>query len=751
MLGGEHMDLSSIIDGWQLARELGRGDFATIYQARSGDQTAALKLCTAAHQAAAERLEIEARVLRSLDHPNIPQYIGNGMFEGRPYLLMRLAQGASIKNHIGDNQKAGRLYGDLETLRLMEHLLQALQHVHSKGLVHRDLKDANVLHAPDPSSLRLIDFGFCKESGMSKIRSDDSFWRAGSARFSPPEKLRNPARALASHDVFAVGVLSYRMLTGRYPWFVNKDDAAHELRKEQLTEPLVPVDEINSYVLPAVSMWVSGLLVQDDAKRPNAQTALENAQEILRNAGPSAEAARFVKRTRYPNVIRDAVHGDVWLTDYEYRILATPQMQRLQHIKQLGLTDLVYPGATHSRLSHSIGCVARVEQMLRTLEDRSGVRVDQDLRMAARLYALTHDVLHIPFGHTLEDELQFFIRHDKNPDRRERLIDNPNSEMGNALRDSDVGRALIPYLAGNETTADRIVFADLVSGAFGADVLDYIDRDAHHCGLDNRIDSAIFRQFRLYSLNEPSDRRLVSLIGGKYGLRVDREFAVETVLKERYAMFLKVYTHGTKAAASALLGKALSFTLANKSRRRPFREEVIELLRDDALIDRLQQYTTTPEVSELADRLGARQLPRAVYRGEMLSSTERNTDHYSNRRSWLSDQGLGRPLERLEVEAEMARAIGVHPKQVIVYCPPKAPGYQQVEHWVTRSQNTAPSQQGKAFSDEVARRHLGLWEFWTFANGIADTDKRDKLADISQSRFGMVNMIETDRLQGRLF
>jgi HD superfamily phosphohydrolase len=743
------------IDGWRVEAELGRGDFATVYRVRSLNETvAAMKLCSNGNAAALERLRFEQRALETFDHRRIPRLLGQGETQtGQPFLVMSLMPGRSIREHLQNHQADGRLYGDLQAARLARQLLDALAHIHDLGFVHRDIKDANVLHALGPDSIGLIDFGFCKEAGMSALRVDDSFFRAGSARFSPPSKLANPASANPAHDVFAIGVLVYRMVTGRYPWSVARTDDVAAFRAAHEEQPLVPAIELNSYLLPQLSDWITQLLELDDHRRPSAEQALDQIEPIVELDSAAADRSRWVSRPSYPYVLRDPLHGDIRLTDEEYRVLETPEMQRLRDIKQLGLTNFVYPGAEHSRLSHSLGSVARVEQILRYIEERDGIRIDADLRTAARLYALTHDVLHIPFGHTLEDELSFFPRHDANEARRERLVDRPESALGLILRSTDVGRLVMSYLATEPSSRQAMpTFVDLVSGVTGADVLDYIDRDAYFCGLEHRIDSAIFRQFRLHSSSAGAvDRRLVSMIGGKRGVRVDREFAVETVLKERYAMFLKVYSHATKTAASALLGKAL-YGVVPKPGRRParadtLREEDIELLGDQVVVDRLSRHPNDA-VRDAGRRLKARRLPRGVYRGVMLGDSERNEEAYGSRRYWLRSKSMETPAERQEVEAELAGAAGVVPGSVMVYCPPRAPGFQQVEHWVTRTRDSAATQ-GGSYSSEIARRHLGLWEFWVF---VADGDesKQLRIGEMAQERLGMPNMINVDRLQGRL-
>ena len=545
------------IDRWEVISELGSGDFATVFKVRSGDQEAALKFCQSGNDAARQRLILEETALRQLGNLHIPELLDTGESDSRPYLVMTLARGRTLKHAIEERQKSGGPHGDVETMEILAKIFHAVHHVHDTGLVHRDIKDANVIATPAGAAVMLIDFGFSKPIGQRGTRLDDSFWRAGAPRFSPPTKLDNPGLALPAHDIFAVGVIGYRLLTNEYPWSVDHDHVG-ALRELELSHRPIPVSERNSYVLPRVSDLIARLLQINDEDRPDAEEALAEAQEILSFVKSSPrKVVRGATRPVYPHVRRDPIYGDVRLTEYEWEIFGTPEMQRLRRIKQLGLTDFVYDNAEHTRLAHSVGCVARVEQALRTIEDQEGVRIDDELRLQARLYALVHDVTHIPFGHTLEDEFNFFPNHEDNRPRIERIVFSRNSTLGRSLEKRDEGRAVLKLLQVDaHNRAGAVV--DLVSGQTGADVLDYVDRDALFCGLDHRVDSAIFRRLRLHQMPRSSDRRVVSMVNDEYGVRVDREFAVESLLEVRYALFLKVYTHKHKLAASSLLAKGLT-------------------------------------------------------------------------------------------------------------------------------------------------------------------------------------------------
>ncbi len=102
-----------------------------------------------------------------------------------------------------------------------------------------------------------------------------------------------------------------------------------------------------------------------------------------------------------PRVIRNPLHGDIRLTEFEWQLLHTKECQRLRWIKQIGFANLVYPGAEHSRLSHFIGTLFTADRILRSIEERTGTPFNIEERLTARCYALLHDLSHAPYGHTL--------------------------------------------------------------------------------------------------------------------------------------------------------------------------------------------------------------------------------------------------------------------------------------------------------------------------------------------------------------
>src|SRR5207247_10187589 len=136
------------------------------------------------------------------------------------------------------------------------------------------------------------------------------------------------------------------------------------------------------------------------------------------------------------------------------------------------------------------------ERIMTSADEVHGDLIDEEIRLIARLYALVHDVTHIPFGHTLEDELNLFKRHDKNYARADRIV-GAKSEIGTLLRSTTYGKVVLKYFDEAPTDARNQLAGEMLASPAGADVLDYLDRDALFCGLDDRVDSSISRRFRI--------------------------------------------------------------------------------------------------------------------------------------------------------------------------------------------------------------------------------------------------------------
>ena len=341
-------------------------------------------------------------------------------------------------------------------------------------------------------------------------------------------------------------------------------------------------------------------------------------------------------------LIRDAVHGDIEMSSLEVELMDTPEFQRLRGIKQLGTAYLVFPSAVHTRFEHSLGTSWMAHRILQIVRRTAGV--SQDEERLIRVAALLHDLTHIPFGHTLEDERRVLPRHDKDEERVDYFF--RLSAVGRILKREGLQDVVIQTLKGDETYR-----SDIVGGAISADLLDYLRRDTYFCGLSQYYDPRIFESFII------DENRIVMNLEKHGMLRHDALSELVNLLRIRYTLSERVYFHHTKVSSGAMISKAVELAL-----REGLRVQELRRLRDETLIWMLRElYTRNPTVAHLLNRLEARQLYRACY----ILTTE-----ISEKRRLEIVARFHHDLEAREAaETTIARASGIQPHELIIYCP----------------------------------------------------------------------------------
>lgn len=361
-------------------------------------------------------------------------------------------------------------------------------------------------------------------------------------------------------------------------------------------------------------------------------------------------------------LIRDALWGDITFTAAEMRVTDTPPVQRLRGIKQLGMASLVYPSSVHTRFEHSLGTAWFAKRLLAELRER-GARIDPEDAVAVPLAALLHDVTHVPFGHTIEDERRLLERHDRDPARLEHFLS--ERHLAAALRASGVeGR--VRQLLARQGELPRPYAREIISGTVCADLLDYLRRDAFHTGLAQTYDDRVLRSFVVVE-----DQLVVDLC--KNGLfRHDVLSELIHLLRVRYNLTERVYYHHAKAVAGAMLSKALELAFAAE---RLTREDLYEL-RDDSLLHELRRRCgEQPGILRILDDLASRRLYKRVFMVSLPGYQRVGIDAAEQAR--LCDAYHYDAAARAAAEQAIAEAIGVSPEAVILYCP--APSMQLKE------------------------------------------------------------------------
>ena len=303
-MSGSDFDLRLDAQG---AEELGRGAYAAVYRIRRDGVDYAVK---ALHPAATadERTVVtfrrEAALLARVNHPAVPRVFDVGLSGGRPYLAMEFVDGRPLSTFIA----AGRL-DEARIGRLGATVADALAAAHRAGLVHRDVKPANILVAGDDSA-HLIDFGLAA-SGHREV-GDEAV--AGTFDYSAPEQTGMLARPVDGRsDLYALGVVLYECATGELPF---RSGDTGELIRMHATVPAPDPRTHHPGLSPELAALIGRLLAKDPDDR---YAAAEHVATHLRRLGglpepPAAPTGDLVGRAPQLTELRDrwrrALTGD---------------------------------------------------------------------------------------------------------------------------------------------------------------------------------------------------------------------------------------------------------------------------------------------------------------------------------------------------------------------------------------------------------------------------------------------------------
>jgi uncharacterized protein len=228
-------------------------------------------------------------------------------------------------------------------------------------------------------------------------------------------------------------------------------------------------------------------------------------------------------------IINDPVYGFITIkSDLLFDIISHPFFQRLRHIKQLGLTDLVYPGALHTRFQHALGAMHLMGQVLDNLRQKKIEITDQEYE-AAQIAILLHDLGHGPLSHALEDSLLQGIKHES---ISYLMMSELNDEFGGALT-----LALKIF----RNSYNRKFFNQLVSSQLDIDRLDYLKRDCFFTG----VQEGTIGVDRIISMLHVHRDQLVVEEKGIY--------SIENFLTARRLMYWQVYLHKTTVSAERMV------------------------------------------------------------------------------------------------------------------------------------------------------------------------------------------------------
>lgn len=235
----------------------------------------------------------------------------------------------------------------------------------------------------------------------------------------------------------------------------------------------------------------------------------------------------------FHKIINDPVYGFISIDDELIsRIIAHPYYQRLRRISQMAMAHLVYPGAMHSRLHHSLGAYHLMRLALLELRAK-GVEITEEEQQAAKIAILLHDIGHGPFSHALEQVLAEGMHHEE---LSLILIRDMNNHFGGKLQ-----MALEIF----QGSYHKKFLHQLVSGQLDVDRMDYLNRDSFFTGV---IEGSI-----------GYDRILKMLVVHQGELMVEEKgiYSIEKFLVARRLMYWQVYLHKTVMSAEQMLQRII--------------------------------------------------------------------------------------------------------------------------------------------------------------------------------------------------
>jgi uncharacterized protein len=353
--------------------------------------------------------------------------------------------------------------------------------------------------------------------------------------------------------------------------------------------------------------------------------------------------------------IFDPVHGPVRIDGVALALVATPEFQRLWGIRQTGFAHLVFPGANHTRLEHSLGTFWVAGEMAR--------RVDLEPTAAERVAvgALLHDLGHPPFSHTLDLPLREVTgeRHERLSRRRVEGTDadwppERRHVAATLERFGLVPREVADLIDPRRPSPRAPLPGSILHGAIDADRLDYLQRDAHYTGVAHGAIDAV----RLFDTLRAIRGRIVFAEKGRS--------AVEGFVVGRALMYSAVYYHKTVRAAEMMAQAAVE-----RSAGYPEAARDLFVRTDGELLARLRDG---PGVSaQLVEGLLDRRLYKRAYAVQGLAATER-----ARWRRWLDD-----PPARRQLEDALAAALGGRAGSVLVDLAGLVPRGDPAEDWAT--------------------------------------------------------------------
>ena len=375
-------------DRYTIVNVIGIGGMATVYGAydQVTGRSVAIKMMNKKleHNARQIRLFInESTALSLLSHPNIVQVYNTAITNSTKYIIMEYVEGITLKKHI-DHRGA---LPEREVLYYATQILSALEYIHSKGIVHCDIKPQNIILLQN-GSIKVADFGIARLDAMLDRSKEKSDTALGTVYYVSPEQAQGKAPR-AESDLYSLGVMLYEAMTDRLPFY---NESATEVAKMQISkEPTPP-----SVYRQDISVGLEQIILRAMEKNPKKRYT--TAQEMLTDI----RALRQNSKTVFGNEKNSSRYKVI-----ERKIIEkTPNISNraIQALNERGASFVDNQGYFKRATSHSGAFIPRNEQIAahtgRTAAHtgRTAVATGRTVAITGRTPAMTGRTQRIPSG-----------------------------------------------------------------------------------------------------------------------------------------------------------------------------------------------------------------------------------------------------------------------------------------------------------------------------------------------------------------
>ena len=286
------------IPGYQLLAKIGSGAMANVFKAKqiSLDRVVAIKVLPRKLSENAEYVSMfykEGKAAAKLNHANIVQAIDVGEAGGYHYFVMEFIEGHDLWDELQSDGPHAKDFTERDALDVIIQIARALEHAHSHGLIHRDVKPKNIMLTMEGETqiAKLADMGLARSAGDIDSAKAEAGRAYGTPYYISPEQIRGELDIDFRADIYSLGATFYHVVTGRVPFEAETPVA---VMRKHLKESLVPPDHINTSLSAGVGEVIEVMMAKNRDHRYSSTSDLLLDLEAIAQGRPPVQARKQI-------------------------------------------------------------------------------------------------------------------------------------------------------------------------------------------------------------------------------------------------------------------------------------------------------------------------------------------------------------------------------------------------------------------------------------------------------------------------